>query len=392
MTDDAETKEEKGVNPLFDQVPERRGTNSLKWDKYDDPDIIPMWVADMDFRCPPEVIAAAEQTVALGNFGYGKPSPELIEIVVARMQEQYDWSIDPRWIVWLPGMVCAFNAALRASGQPGDDVLTAVPVYPPFLSAPDNFEQNLITADLALNNERWSLDFDALEAAVTDRTRNLLLCHPHNPVGTVFTREELERLAAFCQRHDIVACSDEIHCEMLLDEDARHYPLASLSPEIADRTITLMAPSKTFNLPGFGCSFAIISNNDLRTSYKKACAGIVPDPPAMGFTLAEAAYRHGEPWRLELMTYLRSNRDFALERLSSMSGLKPFRNAATYLTWIDARGLGMEDPCSFFEKHGVGLSNGRDFGSPGYLRLNLGCTRSLLSKGLDRMAAAIAAL
>ncbi|MGE4550310.1 MAG: PatB family C-S lyase, partial [Opitutales bacterium] len=390
MADEEKSKEEQGSNPLFDHVPERRGTHSLKWDKYGDRDIIPMWVADMDFRSPPEVIEAAEQAVALGNFGYGKPSPGLVEIVVDRLKELHDWEIDPRWIIWLPGMVCAFNVALRACGQPGDDVLTAVPVYPPFLTAPGNFGQNLVQAPLALEDGRWSLDFDALEEAVTDRTRNLLLCHPHNPVGTVFTRKELERLADFCLRHDIVACSDEIHCEMILDEDCSHYPLASISPQIADRTITLMAPSKTFNLPGFGCSFAIISNNDLRTRYKKARADIVPDPPAMGLTLAEAAYRHGEPWRRELLAYLRANRDFALERLSSMPGLQPFHNAATYLTWIDARELEVEDACSFFEEHGVGLSDGRAFGTPGYLRLNLGCARSLLSDGLDRMAAAIA--
>ena len=392
MTQEATSNESGGTHPLFDEVPERRGTHSLKWDKYGDRDVLPLWVADMDFRSPPEIIEAAKQAAAFGNYGYGKPSPKLVETIVERLAERYEWNVEPGWIVWLPGMVCAFNLALRAVGRPGDDVISAVPVYPPFLTAPANFGQNLVKVPLALADDRWSLDFDALEAAVTERCSSLLLCHPHNPVGTVFRRDELERLAEFCLLHDIVPCSDEIHCEMILDEETVHYPLASISPEIADRAITLMAPSKTFNLAGFGCSFAIISNNDLRARYKKSMAGIVPDPPAMGFTLAEAAYRHGEPWRKALMVYLRANRDLAYERLLAMPGLKAFRNAATYLMWIDARELGVEDPSRFFEDHGIGLSNGRDFGSPGYLRLNLGCTQALLSEALDRMDAALATL
>lgn len=392
MTTEANSKSEEGHDPFFDHVPERRGTHSLKWDKYQDPYVLPFWVADMDFRSPPEVIEAVKQAGAFGNFGYGKPSPKLVDTVIQRMQERYDWTIEPSWIVWLPGMVCAFNLALRTHGQPGDEVLSPVPVYPPFLTAPDNFEQQLVKVPLTLDGVRWTLDFDALEEAVTARCKTLLFCHPHNPVGTVFTREELQRLADLCLRHDILVCSDEIHCEMILDEDSKHYPLASIHPEIADRTITLMAPSKTFNLPGFGCSFAIISNSELRARYKKARAGIVPDPPAMGLTLAEVVYLHGEPWRKRLMNYLRSNRELAYERLNEMPGLQAFRNAATYLTWIDARKLEVENPCRFFEKHGVGLSDGSDFGTPGYLRLNLGCTRSLLEEGLDRMEAAVNSL
>ncbi|MFP6899545.1 MAG: aminotransferase class I/II-fold pyridoxal phosphate-dependent enzyme, partial [Opitutales bacterium] len=229
MTKEEASNESKGTNSLFDEVPERRGTNSLKWDKYDDSGIIPMWVADLDFRSPPEVIKAAEQAASFGNYGYGKPSSKLVETVVDRMSERYDWEIDPRWIVWLPGMVCAFNLALRAFGKPGDEVMSAIPVYPPFFTAPGNFDQNLVAVQLALDDGRWSLDFDAMESAVTKHCRNLLFCHPHNPVGTVFTREELERLSEFCIGHDLVACSDEIHCDMILEEGIEHYPLASIS-------------------------------------------------------------------------------------------------------------------------------------------------------------------
>jgi cysteine-S-conjugate beta-lyase len=390
MTKEATDKQTKGADPLFDDVPDRRGTHSLKWDKYGSRDILPLWVADMDFRSPPAVVAAVEDAASFGNFGYGKVSPELTELVIERMAALHEWKIDPSWIVWLPGMVCAFNLACRSCAGPDDEIISAVPVYPPFLTAPGHGGQKLVRTPLVLTNDRWTLDFDAMESIVTERSRVFLFCHPHNPVGTSFTKLELERFAEFCLRHDLVACSDEIHCDLILDEETQHIPLASLSSEIADRTITLMAPSKTFNLPGFGCSFAIISNASLRSRYKRFRAGIVPDPPAMGLALTEAAYRDGEPWRQSLLAYLRANRDIALARLQNIPGLRPFPVSATYLAWIDARGLGMEKPCQFFEEHGVGLSDGSDFGAPGYLRLNFGCSRALLLEAIDRMATAVA--
>ena len=205
------------------------------------------------------------------------------------------------------------------------------------------------------------------------------------PVGTAFTRHELDRFSNWAIKRKLVICSDEIHCDLLLNSGQRHIPLGNLDPETAGHTITLMAPSKTYNLPGFGCSFAIISNSDLRLRFKKAMAGIVPDPAAMGFHLAEAAFRHGEEWRQSLLTYLRNNRDYALSRLQRMSGLTPYSPSATYLLWIDARKLGIVNPHRFFEDNGVGLSDGSDFGAPGFLRLNLGCARSLLEEALNRM-------
>ena len=211
-------------------------------------------------------------------------------------------------------------------------------------------------------------------------------------MGTVFRRDELERLAEFCLLHDIVPCSDEIHCDLLLEPDKKHIPIATLSPEITDRTITLMAPSKTFNLPGFGCSFAIISNPQLRAAFKNARAGIVPDPAAIGYTAALAAYRDSAQWHRQLLDYLKSNADLAYQRISRMPGLWTHPVEATYLLWIDARKLGQDNPHRFFENHGIGLSDGRDFGKPGFVRLNFGCTRSLLAQGLDRMETAVMGL
>jgi cystathionine beta-lyase len=245
---------------------------------------------------------------------------------------------------------------------------------------------------MLLEDNRFTIDFDALYQLETCRGDLFMLCHPHNPVGTNFSRDELLRLGEYIVRRELFICSDEIHCDLILDSGLSHIPFASLSREIANRTITLMAPSKTFNLPGFGCSFAVISNPDLRRRFKIAMRGIVPDPPAMGFRLAEEAYRNGDEWRDRLLVYLRSNRDFAFNEISKMQGIIPYSPQATYLLWMDARELNVSCPRSFFEDAGVGLSDGSDFGSPGYLRLNLGCTRELLERALSHMHKAVLSL
>lgn len=273
-----------------------------------------------------------------------------------------------------------------------NQALTHVPVYPPFLSAPGNFDLSCTHLPLKLEGSRFSMDFELMENTPTQPGDLFMLCHPHNPVGTAFTKEELLRFSQWAMDRELLICSDEIHCDLLLEPDMRHLPMGNLNPEIAEHTITLMAPSKTYNLPGFGCSFAIISNSDLRIRFKKAMAGIVPDPATMGFHLAEAAYRHGEEWRQSLLAYLRANRDYAWSRLQAMSGLVPYSPSATYLLWMDARKLNTDQPHRFFEENGVGLSDGSDFGAPGFLRLNLGCSRSLLEEALNRMERACSSL
>ena len=379
-------------NSWFDDYPDRRGRPSLKWGKYEGKDILPLWVADMDFRAPPAVLETAKKEAEFGNYGYAKAHPGLIESVIHHCQSLYDWKIDPNWLVWLPGMVCALNVCCRMQQGKAKQALTHVPVYPPFLSAPGNFGLSCTHLPLKLEGSRFSMDFQLMENTSTHPCDLFMLCHPHNPVGTAFTKEELERFSKWALQRELLICSDEIHCDLLLDPDLRHIPLGNLNPETAEHTITLMAPSKTYNLPGFGCSFAIISNADLRVRFKKAMAGIVPDPAAMGFHLAEVAYRDSEEWRQCLLAYLRTNRDYALSKLLTMPGLTPYSPSATYLLWIDARKLGTDDPHRFFEEHGVGLSDGRDFGAPGFLRLNLGCARSLLEEALNRMERACSSL
>ena len=260
----------------FDTPVERRGTASLKWEKYKGRDIIPLWVADTDFRSPPAVISRLQQRVADGVFGYTIPSEELNNVVVAMLKARYDWVVKPEWLIWLPGLVTGLNVACRAVGEDGDDVMTAVPIYPPFLTAPANSRRNLIKVPLKEKNNRWEFDFDRLERSITPKTRLFILCNPHNPVGRVFRRDELITLTSICKKHDIVICSDEIHCDLILDKDKVHIPTATLDPETAARTITLMAPSKTYNLPGLGCSFGVISDNGLQQRFKNTMAGIVP--------------------------------------------------------------------------------------------------------------------
>ena len=374
----------------FDKHIDRRNTASMKWDRYRGTDILPMWLADMDFQSPPEVMDALRRRVDHGVFGYSRPPEELTEITLNMLKERYGWMVKRHWLVWLPGLVTGINVSCRATGRRGDDVMTAIPVYPPFLTAPGFNEKTLTTVPLIENEKNWTLDFNELEQAVTSRTRLFLLCNPHNPVGCVFTRDELCRLAAFCKKHDLVICSDEIHCDLILDPAKAHFPTAVLHPEAADRTITLMAPSKTYNIAGLGCSFAVISNASLRERFKKAMAGLIPDVNILAFIAAGAAYHHGEPWRRAVIEYLRSNRDIVIQAVNAMPDLDIKPIEATYLAWIDTRRAGIQHPAAFFEKAGVGLNNGQDFGGPGFVRLNFGCPRATLEIGLGRMAAAMA--
>ena len=259
------------------------------------------------------------------------------------------------------------------------------------MSAPPLSGRNVIKVALRCDEGRWVPDMEALERAVTPRTTLLLLCSPHNPVGRVWSAEELTALAEFAQRRDMVICSDEIHAGLVLEQGVRHIPIATLSEEISRRTITLCAPSKTYNVPGLGCSFAVISDDTLRRSFRKAMGRIVPHVNLLGYTAAEAAYRHGEQWRQELLAYLRGNRDLVAQEVAKMPGLTVTRVEATYLSWIDLRETGIEDPVRFFEEAGVGLSGGVDFGLPGYVRLNFGCRRQLLAEALRRMRVALEA-
>lgn len=376
------------MNPrlsIFDTPIDRRGTDSIKWSKYAGRDILPLWVADMDFAAPSPVLNALQQRIAQGVFGYGGPWPSLTESVLAHLESQYSWKIELEWIVWLPGLVTGLNVACRAVDG---DVLTATPIYPPFLSAPLFSGRQLNRCELTQSNGEWHWEKSALKNALTVTSKLFLLCHPHNPVGRCWSRDELLDLAGFAEENDLVVCSDEIHCGLILDADKRHIPFASLSPEAAKRSITLMAPSKTYNIPGLGCAFAVIPDAGLRRKFLRAMDGIVPHVNVLGLAACEAAYRDCADWHDELITYLRGNRDQAFVTVNAEKGVKMSRVEATYLAWIDVRELGLEKPAAYFEAHGLGLSDGADFGAPGWLRLNFGCTRKTLDQALSRFATA----
>jgi cysteine-S-conjugate beta-lyase len=381
----------------FDAIIERRGTDSAKWHYYG-PDVLPMWVADMDFLSPEPVRQALHKRIDHGVFGYGGEVVRLQAAICARLHRFYRWQVQPEDILFLPGLVSGLNIVTRAIGAAGDGVLSTTPVYGPFLSAPVNQDRVLQTAELAVEQQgqrlRYTVDYDALRTAVQPNTRLFLLCNPHNPIGRAYSREELLRMADLALRHKLVICSDEIHCDLLLGE-TRHTPLASLDPEIAQQTVTLMAPSKTFNLPGLGCSLAIVQNPALRRQLQKTSAGIVPHVNLLGYVAALAAYTECEDWLAKLQGYLTANRDYLLEQVAQhFPAVRITSPEATYLAWLDCRALGLADnPFKFFlEQAKVALADGANFGPTGvgFVRLNFGCPRPLLAEGLARMQAVLA--
>ncbi len=380
----------------FDTVIDRRRTGSLKWGRYEGRDILPLWVADMDFAAPDCVLDAIRARLDHGVLGYSAPHPGVNDSVLAYLARAH--GIDdatPDWIHWLPGLVPAKSMACRAVGQPGEGVLIQTPVYPPFFHVHKDAGKRLVRVPLASDsatNGGWAIDFDALEAAVTPDTRVFLFCNPHNPVGRAWGQADVERIADFCLRHDLLLVSDEIHCDLILDPAVTHYSAARLQGPIRDRLIVLMAASKTYNLPGLALAWALIPDAGLRLQFRAAGGKLIPELNPLSYHATQAALDHGEPWRQELLAYLRGNRDylraFLQERLPAIKMADPLE--ATYLAWLDPRELGIERPQPFFEAAGVALSEGADFGAPGFLRLNFGCPRSTLEQALARMEQALA--
>ena len=386
----------------FDAILERAGTDSLKWAKYVNgsgsngviPGVIPLWVADMDFAAPPAVIAALRQRIDHGVFGYSQPIASQIDAVVGYLDRKFGWAIDPEWIVWLPGLVSGLNVACRTVGVAADRVFTATPIYPPFLSAPKFSGRRVASAPLVCDSSGWLWDFPAVDAVLkASEAKLFLLCHPHNPTGRVWNEDELWQVALLAEKHNLVVCSDEIHNGLILSPSRQYRLFATLGPEVAARTITLLAPSKTFNIPGLGCAFAIIPDSHLRRGFHHAMHGIVPHVNALGLVATEAALTSCDDWHAALLDYLRGNLHAVERAVAAAPGLDMRPVEATYLAWIDAREFvaenGIENPARYFEQHGVGLSDGADFGAPGFVRLNFGTRRALLNEALARLTRAV---
>jgi cystathionine beta-lyase len=371
----------------FDRDPATDRSRSMRWRRYAGRDVIPLWVADMDFAAPEAVQQAVREVAADPVYGYAAPPEGIAESVAAYCWRRYGWTVEPEALLWLPGLVSGLHVALRAVAA-GEGVLVMPPIYPPFLSSPELQGATAVRVPLLAVGGAYRFDLEGIEAALrsSPRVRLLMLCHPHNPVGRAWQREELEALARLVERYDLIVCSDEVHCDLLLDPDAVHVPFASL-PRMAERTITLMAPSKTYNVAGLGAAWAVVSDPALRRRARKAMAGIVPQVGAFGFAaMAICVDGRCEPWRQALVTYLRGNRDLVIA-FAAEHGLSMPKPEASFLAWLDARQA--PDAHRRIEAAGVGLSDGADFGAPGFLRLNFGTQSARLREALARMAPAL---
>lgn len=373
----------------FNQLPHRRDTGSIKWDRY--PNDIPYWVADMDFASPECVVNAIHHRVDHGVFGYAQPHSGLVESVLDYLERTHDVNVTADDLIHLPGMVPAISLACRAVCRPGDQVLICSPVYYPFFKVAADAGAELVDVPHIRDDITWRFDWVALEQAVTPRTKIMVLCNPQNPLGRAFTEEEIIRLAEFCDRHELLLVSDEIHCDLILDPEQHHFCALRLPEELRKRLITLMAPSKTYNIAGLGYSFAVIENEKLRQQFNTARGCTLPEINLLAMIAAEAAYRDGEPWRCDLVDYLRGNRDTLAKFIhDEMPDLKIHEHAATYLYWIDCSALNVANPCKFFsEEAGVFLTDGGPFGSRKHVRFNFGCPRAHMLEGLEKMKDAI---
>jgi len=351
----------------------------------------------MDFRSPEPVIRALRERVEHGVFGYGVEPPDLRQVVRDWLERSFGWQVLPEALVFLPTVATGFNLACHAMAAPGDGVLVQTPVYLPILQAPGNACLTLDQMELTRQADGcYAIDYDAFKAAITPRTRLFILCSPHNPVGRVFRRQELEQMAEICLRHRVIICSDEIHSDLVY-QGSRHVPIASLAPEVAAQTITLIAPTKTFNIPGLKCAVAIVEDAELRDRLCAAHAGLVGGVSVVGYTAVLAAYRDGRPWLDEALRYLEGNRDFLLQYVAEhMPAIGVGRPEGTYLAWLDCRQAGLPgSPHEFFlQQARVALNDGQPFGKggEGFVRLNFACPRSTLAEALDRMCQAMQAL
>jgi putative C-S lyase len=380
----------KGVRTIFDfdSPIDRKGTWSTRWERYAGRDVIPLWVADTDFRAAPAILQALSERVAYGVFGYSTPPQELRTAIVERLERLYRWRIDPSWIVFLPGVVPGLHLAARKLVPPDGHALIPRPVYHHFKRAMELAPRAFTEVSLALQQGRWVFDEDALKQSIRRDTRALFLCNPQNPGGTVFRREELERLAELSR--DSLIVSDEIHCDLVLDSGLRHVPIASLAPEVSRRTVTLMSANKSFNIPSAGCGWAIMEDSDLRKTFSgDVSAHVAGSPSVFGLAATLAALQHGDAWLAAQLDYLRLNRNIVEAFVGDTPSLSMAHVEATYLAWIDCSGLEVQNPSELFLQHGVAVYSGSQFGDARFVRLNFGTQRALLSKALDRINQAI---
>ena len=380
----------------FETIHDRKNTYSLKWDLYNGTDICPMWVADMDFQTAPEIVDAVTGYAKKGIYGYSNCPEQMTELLVDRMKRLYNWDTKPEEYLFLPGIVPGMNLACRTFGNPSDKVINMTPVYYPFLRIPGNSGKESLNIPFTRSGNSWEFDFDRLESEVEQNSNVsiLQLSNPHNPLGKIFSRSELVRLSEICLKHNILIMSDDIHCDLILNESKTHIPIASLSPEISNQVLTFMSPTKTWGMPGLQFSYLIIQDPEKRHIIESQMGALYGRLSGPAYIAGLAAYSQGQPWLSELLDYLRGNKALVFECLRNLPGISLCEPLdATYLAWFDYSDTGQKNLKEILEKEaGVGLSDGAPFGYEWGLRLNFACPRNMLNNSLEKISTTIRSL
>ncbi|HHU61203.1 MAG: MalY/PatB family protein [Bacillota bacterium] len=390
------------MNNPFDQVIDRKNTHSIKWDGlpelFGEDDLIPMWVADMDFKAPKEVVQAVTQRATHGIYGYEGDYQGYVQAFSSWLEKQFAWSVDGELIRHSPGVVLGLVISIRALTEPGERIVIQPPVYTPFFKVVSDNDRVIVENPLILEDGHFTMNFKELEEIFKSGVKTMILCSPHNPVGRVWTKEELNNLARLVTQYEVTLLADEIWSDLIF-KGHQHTPIASLSPEIAQRTLTFMGPSKTFNVAGFYLANIIIPNETFRRRFTAQIKALsLEQLNLFGIVAGEAAYKHGEEWLNNLMNYLEGNVEYVIARLATVAPqIKVFRPEGTYVLWLDCRSLGIpyDQLNQFFVKNaGLALTDGQIFGSggQGFQRMNIGCPRALIEEALEGIEKALKTL
>lgn len=383
----------------FNQIIDRKNTKCYKWDYnkeiFGKEDLLSMWVADMDFQAPPEVLEVLQKRVDHGVFGYTGITDSFYDSIIKWMKDRFNWKIKKEWIIATPGIVPSINFAIQTYTEKNDKILIQTPVYYPFFTSIKNNNRILVVSELKLINDHYEMDFENLEKKLADDVKMMILCSPHNPVSRVWKLEELQRISELCLKNDVLLISDEIHADLILSSN-KHNPIPTISKEIADNSLTMFAPSKTFNVAGLSLSFVVISNKKIRVKFQKTMLNLgLHLSNLFGIEALEASYTYGQKWLEELLIYIEDNYIFVQQYLqNNIPQIKAIKMEGTYLLWLDCRemGLSQKELVNFFiNKAGLALNDGAKFGKggKGFMRMNLGCSRKLIEQALDQLAIAI---
>lgn len=364
---------------------DRSGTSSKKWEKYAGRDVLPFWVADMDLSMPPFVVNAVRQRLKHPVLGYTVAPRQVTEAFVDWLERRYSWRVSDEWLVWIGGVVPGFNLAARAVAEGGSELLLPVPAYRPFFPVAERAGLRSVYSSLVRHGDRWVMDFDDLQAKVTRDTAAVMFCNPQNPTGRVYEMDELTALADLVVANDTVLISDEIHCPLVLDRDRHHIPVAGLDAGVAARSITLFSPTKAYNFPGLGGAVAVIPNAGIRERYVDAIDGIAASVSPLAYAAMGVAFADTSKWLPKRNALLAANGRLLEQAVADLDGIETTHVEATFMAWLDVTALGLANPAAHFEAHGLGLSDGREFGAPGFVRFNFGCAETLLRRGIERL-------